>query len=83
VKGISVFGKAFSFAGGAGTKSLVSSISQASPLSKGGVTRGAAEETPILSRQRVGDKGCPTETPRRGARHVRVLRSTPSTLNGS
>jgi hypothetical protein len=27
-------------------------------LSKGAAARGAAEETPILSQQRVGDKGC-------------------------
>lgn len=59
MKGLLVFEKASSFAGGAGTKASASSASQAPLLSKGAVARGAAEETPNLSQQRVGDKGRP------------------------
>jgi len=58
VEGLLVFWKAFSFAGGAGKKILASSTSQAPLLSKGAAVCGAAEETPNLSRQRVGDEGC-------------------------
>jgi hypothetical protein len=40
-------------------------------LSKGAAARGAAEETPILSRQRDGDEECSTGKSRRGAHAMR------------
>lgn len=40
-------------------------------LSKGAAACGAAEETPVLSQQRVGDKGCPAGISRRGAHAMR------------
>jgi len=56
-------------------------------LSKGAAERGAAEETPNLSRQRVGDKGCSTGNEEGHSRThenaPRVLHSSPSTPKGS
>jgi hypothetical protein len=40
-------------------------------LSKGAAACGAAGESPILSQQRVGDKGCSAGTSRRGAHAMR------------
>jgi len=71
VEGTSVFWKTFSFAGGRGNEDLGQHASQASLLSKGAATCGAAEDSPSLSRQRVGDTKVLGRDTRRGAHAMR------------
>jgi len=89
VKGLLVLGKAFSFAGGAGTKTSASSTSQAPQSLER--ERSQKERRSAARRKRLQifrSSGLATKDARRGieeghSRNARVLHSTPSAPKGS